>query len=522
MNHELSGFIIATFLGGLLSLILCIYASIKIKHSAGGKYYILVTAMSSFFTFSYGFELLSQGLDQKMLWVKMEYLALPFIPVFIFLMCLDYVGKKLRRAVSFLLFAIPVITISLNSTNEWHYLYYSSVSLTTNTPYPILQLEGGVGFIIHSIFLYSLVMASMVLLLLELINTSSTKFKMQIILMVTGLMIPIIASILYVFGLSPNGIDIGPVFMCVSFVFHGIALFSFKMFDVIPVARKQVFESMSEGVLVINQMEMILDYNQSMMGVIPTLNATAIGQNVVQVLGDNEDLLYLVRNKKEAHGQTIKVGKTTYYEVKCVPLKNRHHVQIGKIITFINVTKRVLLEQQLTELASMDGLTQIYNRATFLCKSEELLKKEPLVSILMFDIDHFKRVNDTYGHFAGDEVLQHFVRVVKSCLREEDLFGRFGGEEFVICMPNTSIDEASTIAETICHSIATSTLAAEEYEVTVTTSIGISSSSQLDKESTVSLLIRQADEALYRAKEKGRNCVVQFESQPQVPDMLKA
>ncbi len=514
MNNELFGFVVLTFLGGILSLILCIYAYLNIKNTPGGKYYIVATLLASFFTFSYGFELLSYDLEQIKFWVRMEYLALPLIPVFILLMCLDYVGKKLNRIFTFVLFGIPFVTMTLHLTNDFHHLYYSSVSLKIDSPYPIVELEPGFGFVIHSVFLYGVVAVSVVVLLLEL-RTLSSKLKQQILLMITGVLIPIIASVFYITGLSPNGVDIGPVSMCFSFVFHGIALLSYKMFDITPIARERIFESIDEGVLVLNQNNIIVDYNQAMINVLPVLKPSYIGQKLDTINVIDSTFLSLAMNETETDYHYTGEGNSHYYQVKFTPVLNSKNILIGKIMTFTDVTKRVLLEEQLKRLASTDGLTNIYNRAFFVKSAEEYLNIGTPISVIMFDIDHFKKVNDTYGHVSGDAVLCNVVEIVKSCLREEDLFGRFGGEEFLICLAGT-IDEAMNVAHSIKESIQQMPTVVSGHCISVTSSFGVTNTAFTERELSVQALISQADQALYVAKQNGRNCVVSFKQPVEV------
>lgn len=147
-------------------------------------------------------------------------------------------------------------------------------------------------------------------------------------------------------------------------------------------------------------------------------------------------------------------------------------------------------------------------KAEKLC--EEFIEKQRSLSFIMFDIDHFKMVNDTYGHDAGDLVLKHVVNLSKNCLREKDILGRYGGEEFIICLPNTTLDEAFEIANAICLKISTSYAYIYDQEIRVTSSFGISHSLQNAEGSqspSIETLILQADQALYSAKKNGRNRV---------------
>ncbi len=154
-----------------------------------------------------------------------------------------------------------------------------------------------------------------------------------------------------------------------------------------------------------------------------------------------------------------------------------------------------------------DPLTEIQTRAGLLT---ELRKQHALVVrgkqtcvLAMLDLDHFKRVNDSYGHAAGDAVLVSVVQCVKSHLRPYDQIYRYGGEEFIICMPTTTIDQASEIMERLRSSI--SNLHFDFDEIQVTASFGVTI---LRKSQSVEESISRTDKAMYEAKAKGRNCVV--------------
>jgi len=117
----------------------------------------------------------------------------------------------------------------------------------------------------------------------------------------------------------------------------------------------------------------------------------------------------------------------------------------------------------------------------------------------VFDIDHFKRVNDRYGHAVGDDVLKRVAALASGCVRERDLIGRLGGEEFAILMPHASIAQAGTVAERLRNACATA-----DAEIPVTVSVGVAAASAA---STTASLLKDADVALYRAKADGRNCL---------------
>jgi diguanylate cyclase (GGDEF)-like protein len=164
---------------------------------------------------------------------------------------------------------------------------------------------------------------------------------------------------------------------------------------------------------------------------------------------------------------------------------------------------------ELHKLSTIDSLTNIYNRRYFFEMAQSLisisLREEKTVSLLMFDIDLFKRINDIYGHHAGDFILISFTEEVKKIMRQSDIFARVGGEEFTVLLPNTSLNGAKVIAEKIRKSIEEKVFIYNETPLNITVSIGTASSNK--ENISIEELYQKADEQLYRAKKDGRNRV---------------
>ena len=176
---------------------------------------------------------------------------------------------------------------------------------------------------------------------------------------------------------------------------------------------------------------------------------------------------------------------------------------------YLDAVRRRLDESM--ELAITDQLTGLYNRRHMNKQLNQFLQRansggEP-VSVFIADIDHFKSVNDTYGHDVGDEVLREFAERMRENVRPADIPCRQGGEEFVVIMPDTSGDMASVVAERLRRHVASQTFAVERgrSQLDVTVSLGVSTS--YGSECTIDDLLKRADEALYEAKQSGRNQV---------------
>ncbi|MFP7298386.1 histidine kinase N-terminal 7TM domain-containing protein [Neobacillus niacini] len=515
MNQEIMLYIIAVILAGMLSTFLGSYTLIKAKEAPGARYYILVTYLSAVFTFSYVFEITSVTLEQMKFWLRLEYLALPFIPLCILFMCFEYVGLKIKKGIFYSLFAAPILTIFVHSTNDLHHFYYKTMEVRSDTTFPILKLDGGPWFYVHSIFTFLCIMFSVIILLKQM-KKSLFRFRMQILTMTAGLLVPIIATYFYMNGLSPYGIDLGPVSMSLSFLFHGAAIVSYQMFNVAPIAMDTIFTSMREGVIVLNQAGMIVDYNPAVMKVIPGLKSRVIGKSLMVMLEGNSPLAKILSEGKEKDYQIHQDGEIIHYQIRFSPVLNKNSQEIGKIITFVDISDRVRLQEKLQQLARMDGLTDVYNRSYFMRRTEKVINSLKInggnVAVIMFDIDHFKQINDTYGHDTGDRVLTNIASIAKESLRDTDVIGRYGGEEFVICLPYTSLVEAYSLANNIRTRIVEYESDINGIKINVSSSFGISFAKILPEKNgqSIQTLMKCADKALYEAKRNGRNCVQIF------------
>jgi diguanylate cyclase (GGDEF)-like protein/PAS domain S-box-containing protein len=200
-----------------------------------------------------------------------------------------------------------------------------------------------------------------------------------------------------------------------------------------------------------------------------------------------------IKNKK-------KTGEDYWLEQTIIP---KLHKDTKEIESFLSISVDITAKMELERIASIDNLTDIFNRRMldqFLQVEIEIAKRhDEELSLMIIDIDYFKQVNDTYGHLVGDMVLSQLSKIISDNLRTSDIFGRYGGEEFLIICPKTSKDNAFILAEKL-------RMIVKDFEFDEighkTVSIGIS---DLQKDDTMGSLFKKADEALYEAKNGGRN-----------------
>ncbi len=202
----------------------------------------------------------------------------------------------------------------------------------------------------------------------------------------------------------------------------------------------------------------------------------------------NDELVdeYVLRD-----GDFIKIGRCIFKFLSGNNIENAYHEEIYRLTT-------------------IDGLTQVYNKRYFVETLEREIGRAQRyrrdLSLIMFDIDNFKKINDTYGHLAGDHVLKQLASVIKSRIRREDILSRYGGEEFAIILPEIDSYNSMQFAEKIRRLIEKAVFKFEDTEIPVTISIGVASVTQELQEPHD--FIRVADTNLYEAKSQGRNRVV--------------
>ena len=211
---------------------------------------------------------------------------------------------------------------------------------------------------------------------------------------------------------------------------------------------------------------------------------------------------YVLQHPEIVHKVKINYFENTYYFI--VTVSNITSTHFYNSIVFSDITMQETYQQQLLDLSTKDSLTGIYNRHFFNQRIEEEVQRfqryKEEFSLIMSDIDHFKNVNDLYGHDMGDKVLIEYTNLISHSLRKTDVFCRIGGEEFVIILPHTSIDEAKILAEKLCVQI-------EKHKrvLPITMSFGVVTFKETDNQNSI---LKRADKALYMAKENGRNRVV--------------
>jgi diguanylate cyclase (GGDEF)-like protein len=196
---------------------------------------------------------------------------------------------------------------------------------------------------------------------------------------------------------------------------------------------------------------------------------------------------------------------TSYGLSQWVTLRRRHREQRKKIHDLVDTNAQLKTEKErYRKLSTLDGLTKVLNRHGIEQFVESLQAANLSASVIVIDLDHFKRINDSRGHYVGDRVLQTVGEILRAHTRNSDGLGRWGGEEFVLVCPDASLPMAADLAEQLRHKIMEARFIPED-PLAITASFGVAAA---EADQTFEDAFRQADQALYLAKSRGRNCVV--------------
>jgi diguanylate cyclase (GGDEF)-like protein/PAS domain S-box-containing protein len=457
---------------------------------------------------------LTTSLDLKMLASKLQYPVITLLPVAWMVFAITYIRRRhgLDRRVLALLCALPVATTTLAWSNELHGLIWAEVGVRHLDGFVGLDLRYGPWFRLQSLYAYVLVAAATVMLAVQL--SASRHHHRALFAVVAGPAIVAGMNLLHLGGWNPYpSIDPTPLGFALAMLLITRYVLQSGLLQLSPVLHRQVVEQLSDGVVIVDEEGFVIDINPAARSAIGDESGWRLGQRPT-----DRPLVAPLQGLIDGHADSAEVpvdGRT--FHVRATRLDPEAPGATQTVLVLRDITERLEAENELRRvqlemerLAHTDALTGLHNRRYFIRRLNEetdrVRRYGHALCVLLLDLDLFKDVNDTYGHDAGDRVLQAIARQIDDCKRGSDVTARLGGEEFALALPETSIDGALRLAERLRGLIAE---AAVEHPgsapIRTTASIGIATLSPSTP--TAASLLQRADRALYDAKRAGRNTV---------------
>jgi diguanylate cyclase (GGDEF)-like protein len=517
MNQAPTIFVVILSCSAVLSVYLSAYAQYR-KRIPGATEFSLLALACALYSVGYAIEISRIDLPGMFWAIRIEYLGIAGMPTLFLLLAVRLHRNKATefRVVASLLL-VPLATLILVWTSEYHSFYYVNPHVGDLSSYAVFEFARGPCYAASAVYQTLVMISGFGIFLVRSITMSGRK-RSQAIALAIGAFLPILNAFFYLFGINPTGVDFGPLSLTLSCLIYGFALFKLGLFDLLPAARAVALDSINEGFLVIDQKGRLQDMNRAARS-LPGLGSAKEGEPLPAGSPLTGCIAALVENQEVSRDLSLtdSEGTARRYEARSYPVLENRAALRGTAILMSDITERSLLLEQLDTLARTDFLTGLLNRRSLLELGDKEIERSrrsglPL-GILLVDLDFFKSINDRYGHDAGDEALKVVSSRFNSILRSIDIFGRYGGEEFVAFLPGADLESSLAVAERLRAAIESSEIAYGDFDIKITASIGVHSQTAEESTRLESCLIH-VDMALYRAKENGRNRVCAFAISP--------
>ncbi len=471
------------------------------------------------YSLGYGLELASSTLTWAMFWVRFQHWGIQVIaPTWLlFAMVVSGQDRRISKKLIILISIIPAYLFLTSQTLGWLNLAHHNPRLEIIENLPVFIYDRNL-FNYIAIAYYLLCLAISIGLFINMLVRSAPSFRKQAGIFLVGSIIPLFPLVAHNLNKIQSNLDITPLALGVSGVLFTYGVLKFRVLDIIPMARDAIFDNMNTGVLILDYEDRVIDFNPALQKILPEINGSMIGLSAKDLFLTEPHLQIFINQGQTGrmeceltHGMV-----KAHYRVNCSEIFDKRKRQIGKIISFYEFTNEKKLMDTLEKQAALDGLTGVFNRQHFdTMAAKELSRIQRYggeMSLVMMDLDHFKAINDRYGHQAGDQVLTTIANIFNSILRQSDILARFGGDEFLILLPETNLEKARLLAKRLCEALDCIHVEYESRWLDISGSFGVAS---IDASSVHDLptLYRQADRAMYFAKNAGGNQVSVFRSE---------
>jgi diguanylate cyclase (GGDEF)-like protein len=420
------------------------------------------------------------------------------------LFIMDFCGVKQKLWLTISILIIPVTTVILVFTYPFNGIYFGE-SFFTADPIPLLVFSGSIFRTIYFIYSYSVMLTAFIICIVYR-SKRDILFKKHSMHVIIAMSIPMFGNLLTAF-LKLFPIDLTSAFASIMGTIIAYTLLFTGIFKIAPLAREEIVENMQDGFILIDPNGRFLDANITAKRLFPELEYATTGLP----MADMGTILWGLDGQPPQEFSVEAESGKRYYRCSADSVMHKDRAICTCITIYDNTSVRNLMDE-IMQMAEHDALTNLMNRRSFCRDAEkkcnEILRYGGKAFLMMFDIDYFKKVNDSYGHLAGDEVLRAVSKILSNRFRKTDMVGRYGGEEFCVFLLAPNGEKAVEIAEECRRQVENLQIQFEGKTIRVTISIGVAEFLPAQHE-TLTMLISDADAALYEAKSSGRNRVVQ-------------
>jgi diguanylate cyclase (GGDEF)-like protein len=424
---------------------------------------------------------------------------------------LDYINKPLRKKLTVALLFLPAVIFCLAVfTYPWSRLYYTDLGYSTAGWQPHLLVTPGPLYYPCFVYEFALVIVGTVILIYGYMHD---KTRRHTLIFFISAVLPMAAQILNFTRAFPGQFNTVPTALTITLVILSWYLARYRRAEWQSLGRDLVVQNMNDAFILVDTSNQILDSNAKARLYFPELADERPGS----LLANLPDFPYeKLAQSGDFDFEFNLDGKELFLRLSSTELTSSG-MSVGSCLLIYDNTANHIMMSELSRLARHDELTGLNNRAAFFHDAKriyELCRRQGglLGSALMMDIDLFKKVNDTYGHSAGDDVLREIGALLNRRVRRTDICGRYGGEEMCVWLPSTNTVGALKVAEDIRLAVENMVFSADKSSFKVTISIGVAPAVE-GETGQLEDIIKRADQALYSSKHNGRNRVSVYEGE---------